>query len=171
MHTHPDLSNPTLEPITIKLLTKSSWWQEPTVPRFACKAIMLFSTSPQTLSLKFNLAPVQRPNFNISLIHYPEIKVFKTSYKKAKFLLFSQIYVWNLWSQLLKSLGHACLKNMGLPVQFLDQEHSLEEEMVVSCIILAWEIPWTEEPGRLQSLGSQRVWHDSAHLLKSSVNE
>lgn len=62
-HTPPDLSNPTLEPITIKLLCKSSWWQEPTLPPFACKAIMLFSTSPQTLSPRFNLAPVHRPNF------------------------------------------------------------------------------------------------------------
>ena len=36
----------------------------------------------------------------------------------------------------------------------------LEEEMTTHSSILAWEIPWTEEPGRLQSTGSQRVGHD-----------
>ena len=36
----------------------------------------------------------------------------------------------------------------------------LEEEMVTHSNILAWEIPWTEEPGGLQSVGSQRFGHD-----------
>ena len=38
----------------------------------------------------------------------------------------------------------------------------LEEEMATHCSILAWKILWTEEPGRLQSMGSQRVRHDLA---------
>ena len=42
----------------------------------------------------------------------------------------------------------------------LGQEDPLEEEMVTHSSILAWKIPWTEEPGRLQSVGSQRVRHD-----------
>ena len=37
----------------------------------------------------------------------------------------------------------------------------LEKEMVTHSSILAWRIPWTEEPGRLQSMGLQRVTHDS----------
>ena len=40
-------------------------------------------------------------------------------------------------------------------VQSLDWEDSLEKEMATHSSILAWEIPWTEEPGGLQSLGSQ----------------
>ena len=36
----------------------------------------------------------------------------------------------------------------------------LEEEMATHASILAWEIPWTEEPGGLWSIGSQRVGHD-----------
>ena len=44
----------------------------------------------------------------------------------------------------------------------LGQEDSLEKEMATHSIILAWEIPWTEEPGGLQSMGSQRVRHDLA---------
>ena len=40
-------------------------------------------------------------------------------------------------------------------VQSLGQEDPVEKEMATHSSILAWEIPWTEEPGRLQSLGSQ----------------
>ena len=46
---------------------------------------------------------------------------------------------------------------MGLS---LGQEDPLEEGMVIHASILAWEISWTEEPGRLQSIGSQRIRHD-----------
>ena len=45
-------------------------------------------------------------------------------------------------------------------VQSLDWEDPLEKEMATPSSILAWIIPWTEEPGRLQSMGSQRVGHD-----------
>ena len=45
-------------------------------------------------------------------------------------------------------------------VQSLGQEDPLEKEMVNHSSILAWRIPWTEKPGRLQSTGSQRVRHD-----------
>ena len=40
-------------------------------------------------------------------------------------------------------------------VQFLGPEDPLEKEMATRSSILAWKIPWTEEPGRLQSMGSQ----------------
>ena len=42
-------------------------------------------------------------------------------------------------------------------VRFLGWEDALEKEMATHSSILAWEIPWTEEPGDLQSMGSQRV--------------
>jgi len=42
----------------------------------------------------------------------------------------------------------------------LGREDPLEEEMATHSSILAWRIPWTEEPGGLQSMGSQRVRHD-----------
>ena len=45
-------------------------------------------------------------------------------------------------------------------VQSLGQEDPLREEMATHSIILAWKIPWTEEPGGLQSKGSQRIRHD-----------
>ena len=45
-------------------------------------------------------------------------------------------------------------------VRSLGQEDPLEKEMATHFSILAWEIPWMEEPGGLQSTGSQRVGHD-----------
>ena len=45
-------------------------------------------------------------------------------------------------------------------VRSLGWEDPLEKEMATHSSILAWEIPWTEEPGGLQSTGSQRVRHD-----------
>ena len=45
-------------------------------------------------------------------------------------------------------------------VQSLGQEDPLEEEMATHSSILPWNIPWMEEPGKLQSMGSQRVRHD-----------
>ena len=45
-------------------------------------------------------------------------------------------------------------------VQSLGCEDLLEKEMATHSSILAWKIPWMEEPGRLQSMGSQRVGHD-----------
>ena len=45
-------------------------------------------------------------------------------------------------------------------VRSLGPEDPLEKEMTTHSSTLAWEIPWTEEPGRLQSIGSQRVGHD-----------
>ena len=45
-------------------------------------------------------------------------------------------------------------------VQSLGWKDPLEKEMATHSSTLAWKIPWTEEPGRLQSMGSQRVGHD-----------
>ena len=67
--------------------------------------------------------------------------------------------------------------SMGLPrwlsgkasaCQSLDWEDPLEKETATHSSILAWEITWTEEPGRLQSMGSQRVKHNQAteHIHK-----
>ena len=54
-----------------------------------------------------------------------------------------------------------CLRAMQeTRVRSLGWEDPLEKEMVTHSSTLAWKIPWTEEPGRLQSMGSQRVRHN-----------
>ena len=45
-------------------------------------------------------------------------------------------------------------------VQALGWEDPLEKEMAIHSMTIAWRIPWTGEPGKLQSMGSQRVGHD-----------
>ena len=56
--------------------------------------------------------------------------------------------------------GKASACNAGDPGSILDGEDPLEKQMATHSSILAWRIPWTEEPGRKQSMGSQRVRHD-----------
>ena len=48
----------------------------------------------------------------------------------------------------------------GTWIPSLGREDPLEKEMAIHSSTVAWKIPWTEEPGRLQSMGSQRVGHD-----------
>ena len=55
-------------------------------------------------------------------------------------------------------------------VRSLGWEDPLEKEMATHSSILAWRIPWTEEPGRLQSTGSQRVRHNWATSLSLSLS-
>ena len=50
-------------------------------------------------------------------------------------------------------------------IPFLGQEEPLEKEMAAHSSTLAWKTPWMEEPGRLQSVGSQRVGHTRAISL------
>ena len=55
---------------------------------------------------------------------------------------------------------------METRVQSLGWEDPLEKEMAIHSSTIAWKIPWTEELGRLQSMGSQRVGHDCATSLR-----
>ena len=74
------------------------------------------------------------------------------------------IFCYTLVAQMVKRLPTM----QETQVQSLGQEDLLEKEMATHSSILAWKIPWTEEPGRLQSMGSQRVRHDwatSLHLI------
>ena len=56
--------------------------------------------------------------------------------------------------------GKEFTHNVGDLGSMFSQEDPLEEGMGTHSSILSWRIPWTEEPGRLQSMGLQRVGHD-----------
>ena len=62
------------------------------------------------------------------------------------------------------SLAAQTVKNLPetqeTPVQSLGQEDGLEKAVATHSSILAWKIPWTEDPGKLQSIGLQRIEHD-----------
>ena len=69
-----------------------------------------------------------------------------------------------MWREVWVFPGGLVVKNppdkQEMRVWSLGQEDPLEEEVATHPSILAWEIPWTKEPGRLQPTGSQRVVHD-----------
>ena len=54
-------------------------------------------------------------------------------------------------------------------VQSLGGEDLLEEEMATQSSIVAWRIPWTEQPDGIQSIGSPRVRHNTQHKLKKLI--
>ena len=63
-----------------------------------------------------------------------------------------------------------CLPTMQeTRVRSLGWEYALEKEMATHSSTLVWKIPWTEEPGRLQSMGSQRVGHDWNNLAQPAM--
>ena len=72
--------------------------------------------------------------------------------------------IYNIYTYFMASLVAQRLKRLpGMQetgVRSLGWEDPLEKEMATHSSILAWRIPWREEPGRLQSMGSQRVRHD-----------
>ena len=57
-------------------------------------------------------------------------------------------------------MAHAPGPTQEMQVQSLGREDPPEKDMATHSSILAWKIPWTEEHGRLQSMGSQRVGHN-----------
>ena len=67
-----------------------------------------------------------------------------------------RLYYYSLVAQTVKRLSTM----QETRVRALDWGDPLEKEMATHSSILAWRIPWTEEPGGLQSMGSQRVEHD-----------
>ena len=64
--------------------------------------------------------------------------------------------LYSLVAQMVKNL----LAMQETQVQSLGREDPLEEDMATHSSILAWRSPWTEEPGRLQFMGLQRIRHD-----------
>ena len=64
------------------------------------------------------------------------------------------------WASLVAQIVKNLPPKQETPIQSLGQEDPLEKGVANHSSILAWRIPWTEEPGRLQSMGLQRVGHD-----------
>ena len=80
-------------------------------------------------------------------------------------------------NKLISQPGGSVVKNLPtmweMKIWSLGQEDHLEKEMATHSSILPWEIPWREEPCRLQSMGSQRARHDLAteqQEINSTIN-
>ena len=113
-----------------------------------------------------NSRMVGDPDFHLP--HHQPVRIMSTSWSCP---------LWNITIELLTTpsrLGHSFegiaslvaqwVKNLPamqeIWVQFLGQEDPLEKEMATYSSILAWKIPWTEKPGRLQSMESQSIRQD-----------
>ena len=74
------------------------------------------------------------------------------------------LLLWQLviasWASLVAQMVKCLSAMQETGVRSLGWEDPLEKEMAAHSSTLAWKIPWTEEPDRLQSMGSQRVGHD-----------
>ena len=79
----------------------------------------------------------------------------------------------NIWLAKAKRLMQSSIRKDAMwetQVRFLGREDPLEKEMAIHSSTLVWKIPWTEEPDRLQSMGSQRVGYDWAISLSLSLS-
>ena len=79
---------------------------------------------------------------------------------KANLKLLFALHCRNHWASLVGQLVKNLPAVQETRVQSLDWEDPLEKEMATHSSILAWKISWTEAPGGVQSMGSQRVRHD-----------
>ena len=76
------------------------------------------------------------------------------------FRIYTELY--NCWASSVTQIGKNTAIMQETKVLSLGQEDPLEKEVSTHSSILAWRIPWTEEPGGLQCIGLQRVGHDLA---------
>ena len=87
--------------------------------------------------------------------------------KESRCLGNQQVYIYSFHLLLAKQVKHLSTVQ-ETRVRALGWEDPLEKEMATHSSTITWKIPWTEEPGRLQSIGSQRVGHDLATSLSLS---
>ena len=135
------------------------WWQLQASFFFFFKKILLLpQIAYSTLVKQTNplISPaVSRRSFNMSFVEF-------TFYvKKIIEVFFFVVVEASLVAQVVKRLPAV----QETRVRSLSQEDPLEKEMATHSSTLAWKIPWIEDPGRLQSMGLQRVRHDWATSL------
>ena len=109
----------------------------------------------------------------ITLCHGVAHKILTVAFAHRSYIAFFLSLLFHFYLHIWASLVAQTVKHLPTMwatwVRSLGQEDPLEKEMATHSRILAWKIPWTEDPGRLQSMGSQRVgynWAISLHLSK-----
>ena len=97
------------------------------------------------------------------ILDYPEER--ENVQENNKFVLF-YVMAWGFQGG---TVVKNCLPIQKIRVHFLGQEDPMELETAIHFSILAWKIPWTEEPGGPQSLGLQRVGHNTCWTEQPSM--
>ena len=150
---------------TIYFLVKADWYSSVYMLHFFCLSICLWMDmgyySILALWTVLNMwtwiykISLWDPVFNSSAYLFRS----RTSRAYGNYIyIFFNNYHTSLLTQMVKNL----LVMKETQVQSLVREDHLERGVTTHSSILAWRIPWTEEPSKLQSLGSQRVWYDWA---------
>ena len=126
---------------------------------YSCQTFT-FLSSVQTVWIKFSRKESQEAFAGPTSWKKKKKKSLLVNFQLTINVTCSQLTTIRLWiNNPFLSLVAQSVKNLPAmqetQVQFLDQEDPLEKEMTTHSSILAWRIPWTEEPGRLQSMGSQ----------------
>ena len=110
------------------------------------KLLEEFPGSPEVKTLYFHCHGSRSGNYNpTSHVLWPKKELITHTHIRASLVAQRLKRLPAMWETWVRSLG---------------REDPLEKEMTTRSSILAWRIPWTEEPGRLQSMGSQRVGHN-----------
>ena len=104
--------------------------------------------------------PVHNFPTNVTLVLSSDSRTFP--YRAKDIANFSQRYINQDWTSLVAQMVRNLPVMWETWVQSLGQEESLEKGMATHSSILVWRIPWTEEPGGLQSMGLQRIGHNWA---------
>ena len=99
------------------------------------------------------------------LCQKPKLKYYSMLWLSLSLIWVLSIPGTSLMAQMVKHLPTI----QETQVQFLGQEDLLEKEIATHSSILAWKIPWMEEPGELHSMASQRVGHDWVTSLSLSI--
>ena len=122
----------------------------------------------RTIKNKINKINAYFEKFGNSILNYICIKPYRHKSWNNKLTISLIVYVYDKsWASLVVQNLKNLSARQNMWVWSLDWENLLEKGMAAYSSILAWRIPWTEEPGGLQSMGSQRVRHDWVTLSLS----
>ena len=106
--------------------------------------------------------------FHTNFIHQSQI--MEHSNVKGNIIRLTYIYIYIYRASLVAQRVKHLPAMQETQVRFLGWEDLLEKEIATHSSNLAWKIPWMEKPGRLQSMGTQRVGHDWATSLYIKIN-
>ena len=124
-----------------------------------------FESKSVLLIMFLRITGISRENYEQTRLHIHLIYKFLFTYSISLCVYLSRSFwlchIASLVAQTVKPLSAmSAMLNPAIRVQSLGWEDPMEKEMATHSSILAWRIPWTEGPGELQSMGSQRVGHN-----------
>ena len=131
-------------------MDRGAWWA-------AVHGVTKSQTQLKQLSTHASIVPLESYNVLLPLVNFTLccFLLNLSHYAVRVSVCISFVSVSTMWASLVAQWERSCLPMRETWVQHLGQQDSLEKEMASPSSTPAWEIPWTEEPSGLQSMGSQ----------------